>query len=580
MGRRYLVPHLYFALLTFLLGPSLILHFGEAPVSDTFADPAQTQWNLWWVGRVLNSHFIGVDTIPSHDGFFHSTAIFYPVGASLAWHTLDLCYGLLLWPLQPVVGVLGQHALALLLATYLTAWAAWEAARAIGCREVGAAAACAAITLHGYRLAEAHHLNIFSSFFFLATFVLLVRLRSDESRRWSVLALGALAWPTIFSSQFHALGCALLAVGFCVGVLVVDGGEARWRFFRRTLVAALVAAPAAILMLWILHAAGTPPRFGSDAQAANAADVWQFLIHPRIRMALAGVDDTTPWGMLYRAETWYLPGYLLTAAMALAAVRLRSRRMVLLALGATVFFLLSMGPWLKLGTPGTINPEPLGFPMPGMLLSWVPGLGTVRSVWHFGFLGTMLAAIGGAWGLEQMLAAWKLDKHPLVAILIPLVVTAETQVGAILTTEPTLQASAHVLAEKREGGAVVCLPHLSYEIRGMYMAQQTIHGRPIVAGYISRDPAAFDEWKDQRLWPGEFEAVGIGARQRISLQADLNLREDIARHELGWFLVDIPLGASVQIRDRMGAELRRLGYTEQEIAGGSALLVRLRRNAE
>jgi len=578
MIRRYLLPHLLFLALTFLLGPSLMLRFGEAPIGETVADPAQTQWNLWWAGRVIESA-LGGDSLPAGDHFYQTSLLFHPLGTSLAWHTTDLFWGVLLWPLQGTVGALGQHALALLLATYFTAWASWGVARQLGCGPVAAACATAALALHGYRLGEAHHLNIFSTFFFPLTLLLLLRFRAEESRAGSIVALAATAWLVLFASPFHAFGCGLLALLAATAVVAFDP-ENRLRFVKRCLLALLLALPALGLQAMLLSGAERPPAFGGDVQARSAADSWQFVLHPRLRMAWAGVDAESPWNELYRGQIWYLPGYLLTLILGAGLVATqrfgpRGRAATLLVLGGAFFWMLGMGPWLKLGSPWEINPAPTGIPLPGALAAFVPGLGTMRSVWHFAFLGTMLMTFAAALMVERLTTRFDWARRPVVMVLLPLMVAAENQVGTIPTTESRLDESALVLAMQPDADAVVPLPQLLHEIRGMFMFQQTIHGRPLVGGYISRDPQSFDAWKSERGWLQELEEVGTGRRIAMSFQSEVNFREDIAKHRLGWVQIELPGVVESTYRDGVARELGRLGFRDQRWLEGGAVLVRL-----
>jgi hypothetical protein len=562
----HLHPHLLASALTILLCPGLLLHFGEPAVLLPMADPAQTLWNFWWVHEVL------FGPLATGEWLFHSGRIFHPLGASLAWHTGDLFWALVLAPLRPIVGGFGQHAIALLAATYLTAWCMWLAARAIGCGCFGAALAAIAITVHGYRYAEGHHLNLFSTFWFPLVLWILVRLwRSPAPWRWGI-ALGMAANGVLLTSQFHALGCAMLSGGVMALAVLRKRGAERARLLGAVAVTICISLPSVLLLASAMASAPRPVRFGNEAQIRNAADLWQLLLHPRIRALLVGGEPLLHEH--WRLSSWYLPGYTLVVAIiaAMASGRIapgERRRQWLLLAAAASFILLAMGPRLKIGLPTEINPAPSPLPLPGLLLGSIPGLGTMRSVWHFGFLGTMLLALAGARGAETILASASV--RPLHGWLVAAVVLAEAQVGTIGTVPERLDASARFLVGSPHRGALAPFPQVLHELRGHYMYQQTIHERPIVGGYLSRDPEAFEIWKAERRWPVELELIGQGRQARLTTPAEENLRDDLNAHAIGWVLVHDASDASPYPR-AIGAELARLGFTEQRVVGNDLLI--------
>src|SRR5439155_11438681 len=68
----------------------LVLHIGSAIPGDGF-DGLQNYWNLWWVRHAL----LDLQTTP-----FFTNLLFYPTGASLYFHTLNIFNGLWSLPVQ------------------------------------------------------------------------------------------------------------------------------------------------------------------------------------------------------------------------------------------------------------------------------------------------------------------------------------------------------------------------------------------------------------------------------------------------------------------------------------------------
>lgn len=534
--------HLLFAFLTALFCAGPLLHPFDFPLAPPMADPANTQWNFWWVHQVLRGH-AGPD-----GGFMFCPVLFYPLGADLAHQTVEYTYALLLWPLRMVTGGIVQHNAALILATYLTAWFTWLAARQFGATYTGAALATIVITLHPYRLGEAHHLNIFSTQWFPLVLYLVLRARAAPCRVTNGLLLGLAGVLTLGTSLFHTLGAAIAALILVAWMLSGRraGPSATRNLLISLAIALLVCAPVAAWFGWHLATAPEPVRFGPEAQARNAADVWQFLIHPRLRMVLCGVENdfvSLVSANNQRPILWYLPGYLL-AAVGVARIARYTRSYpespvrVFVLIGA-IFWTLALGPLLKVGSPAEINPSPTPIPLPGALLAPLPMLGSMRSVWHFGFLGTICLAIPCAAAAGALIdGITDTRRRHLAAWLVAVLVGAETFPGSLTTWPDRMDGAAVYIREHApEGASVAVLPNYLYEIRGHFMYQQTIHGHPILSGYLSRDPLDFEEWKREHAWPIDLERTGYGSLSAPDARALERLREDVQELRISHFAI-------------------------------------------
>src|SRR5437763_16187445 len=73
----------------------LALNAGSAIPGDGF-DGLQNYWNLWWVQHAL----LDLQTSP-----FFTNLLFYPRGASLYFHTLNIFNGLWSLPIQLLAGL-------------------------------------------------------------------------------------------------------------------------------------------------------------------------------------------------------------------------------------------------------------------------------------------------------------------------------------------------------------------------------------------------------------------------------------------------------------------------------------------
>ena len=95
--------HLYviaaYALLALVLTYPLALNYATAIPGDGF-DGLQNYWNLWWVRRAL----LDLNVSP-----FFTRELFYPNGASLYFHTLNIFNGLVSLPVQLLAGLAAAY---------------------------------------------------------------------------------------------------------------------------------------------------------------------------------------------------------------------------------------------------------------------------------------------------------------------------------------------------------------------------------------------------------------------------------------------------------------------------------------
>src|SRR5436190_5217680 len=97
----------------------LAAEFEHAIPGDGF-DGLQNYWNLWWVRRAL----LDLQTSP-----FFTRDLFFPSGASLYFHTLNIFNGLWTLPLQLLGGLAVSYNSVVLFTFVLSGYGAWLLAK-------------------------------------------------------------------------------------------------------------------------------------------------------------------------------------------------------------------------------------------------------------------------------------------------------------------------------------------------------------------------------------------------------------------------------------------------------------------
>ncbi|HET8631272.1 MAG TPA: hypothetical protein VFL91_27955, partial [Thermomicrobiales bacterium] len=427
-------------------------------------------WWLWWVREAL---------LHGHNPYV-TDRLYFPYGAPLYLMGMDLVTALLGVPLQALFGLVATYNLLVIAAAAFGAYAAYLLALDVTGSRAGALVAGA---LFGFAPLQASFANMgqleLVSVGFLPLAVLfLLRLRDPARPRDVALAAICLALAAL-SSWYQALDIALFASVYAVSVLVVFA-LARDRARAGRFVARLAAAGA-------LAAALLSPLLLPAVREARAGGV---AATPREWIASASLDLTGAFrpnalhpllggGQEFATALGYV-----ALALALLGLWAARRRAALWATVGAVAFALALGPYLLVDgrrVGGAVLPYNLLYALP---------LGSIaRAPVRFEVLTLLAGAVLSAWGVAWLAgraATWRPARagaaRALVAALALTLVLAEW-----LPAPRPLQAAggdaAYAALAAGPPGGVYELP---YDAIAREMYWQTLHGRPLVGGYISR----------------------------------------------------------------------------------------------
>jgi len=470
-------------------------------------------WDLWWFRRAADG-----GTSP-----FHTDLLYYPHGTSTVFTTLAPLESAISVPFQWLgLGPVPCYNLLLLASAATGAWAVWALAR----RATGSSlAAFVAGIVYGwspYHQARfvGGHLNLASHqwipLYILALFGMIDALwpggraegwqaqpatgTTQAPRRWRAcgwalvagLAAGATATTELTYAAFLALWTifylayrgwplwrarAWRTLGGAIGPLALAGG-----------LALSLAAPLLLAMLGEIRRDTSGYMFSSPLETLNySADTLQYFLpnelHPWASPGLRAYVDQIS-GTPNVAERIVAPGWTVLALSVLALALAWRRRAVrfwgwTLLLGA----ILGVGPVFHWAGRVFFTPFNASLLFPYALLYAVPGFAIMRAPLRFAVLIALAGSLLVAYALATIRARWPRLAPALLALSAALIV-AESLVNVPLArVGPTIVDTA--LAADPTPGAVVDLPLTP---RVDYLWYQTQHGRPIVGGYLARQP--------------------------------------------------------------------------------------------
>jgi hypothetical protein len=470
-------------------------------------------WDLWWFRRAADG---GISP-------FHTDLLYYPHGTSTAFTTLASLESAISVPFQWLgLGPVACYNLLLLASAATGAWAVWALAR----RATGSSlAAFIAGIVYGWspyhqaRLVGGH-LNLASHqwlpLYILALLHTLDALwpgaraegwrasatGNDEAtpRRWRASGWAIIAGLTAAATATTELTYAAFLALWTIFFLAYRGWplwRARaWRTLRMTIgplvltggLTLLLAAPLLLAMIGEIRRDTSGYMFSSPLETLNySADTLQYFLpnelHPWASPALRAYVDQIS-GTPNVAERIVAPGWttLVLSVLALAlAWRTRAVRFWgwTLALGA----ILGIGPVFHWAGRVFFTPFNASLLFPYALLYAVPGFAIMRAPLRFAVFISLAGALLAAYALTQIRARWPRFAPTILALCAGLIIAESLVNVPLVRVGPTIVDAA--LAADPVPGAVVDLP-LAPRID--YLWYQTQHGRPIVGGYLARQP--------------------------------------------------------------------------------------------
>ncbi len=472
------------------------------------------QWNFWWVRRALLSG----------QNPFYTTALYYPYGVSLAFHNFAWLHIAAWLPLQALVGGNAAYSLVFIGIIAFNAVAMYCFARDLLGSRAGAFMAGLVFGFWPYALSEHGHPNMMLVGW--VPFALLFIKRSLETHRLREALLAGVCIALTGIARWHLLVMGGVVIALYSLYLLATHREYRapWAFGRlamAVLVAGIIVAPLATPLVRAAFAWSNSEGLYGVESISGRTDLLAYILPQR----------THPLGGLVpkdlRVYSTLVPFVGFTVAgLAIYGVAARWHKSRFWLLAAVIYVILALGDELRIG--GKAYP---GVPMPYELIEDWFLVRMVRMSERFNvFLGLPVGVLA-AYGADALLRGCRTVRwrRGLLAALSGLVLVSYCQVPYPTST---LEAPewAFMLAQEPGEFAVLDLP---MEPRGAdkhFMAYQTIHGKPLVGGHVSRLPEEAFAFVDNSALLAGLREVGfvdasvLDVSRQMQQLADANIR--------------------------------------------------------
>jgi len=510
--RRDLLVLLFFTTLTLLMTWPLITKI-NAVYAGNNEDLWTFQWDNWWTRYALQHG----------DDMLFTPVQFYPVGVSLAAHSLSF-YNSLLWiPLAALLGDIAAYNITVLLTFILSGYTMYKLVEYLlgsEIREQGtvnqgsgliptfrslipALIAGIIFAFAPYHFSQSlGHVSLASVQWFplLALFVLKA---ARETKRRNILWIGLTTLLiTATRLQFLVLGGVVFALFVLVDWLALrrEWTRGAWaRLIVGVAIGLVLSLPIIFPAVQLFTQAATPDELIADEQTWGQTDLAAYFVpmtyHPVFGSIVQPLYDNF---VKNRAWMPYL-GFVPLALAIWGALRQKRRSLPWVAIGLFAF-IMALGPFLRVSGAELTN-----IPLPYALIGDRFPLNILRSPDRYNLMLALALAPLAAWGVQDVLArlnarvgrqfgAFNADAHPRRAAY-----AAGLLIGAIILFEylgvpyPTIDPLPtspfqELLARDDEEYAVLDIP-LDRSDTKRYLYYQTQHEKPTVQGRVARVPA-------------------------------------------------------------------------------------------
>lgn len=445
---------------------------------------------------------------------FKTKDIFYPLGASLGFHTYIPLVSLLSWPIQQLIGLEKTFTVVTLLGPILSGIGTYFLALYLVKNRWAAFFAGAAYLMLPDRVLRMQgHVNLNQTYMLPFVLLFLLKFYEKPSRRNAVVLGGLLGLSLTIESIFTAF--------LIIAALVVALWRWRETFTRPFLIgwvqagaaALLFALPVLVPMLQDLRAHQLDPIPGWGGAGEGSADLFSYFIPSQFN-PVTGSWFADVYSKVTAGEQFAFAGWLVLLLAAVGAIFWKHRDKRTLVVLTIVFFLLSLGPVLHIAnrSGGLFEYDGIRFtiPLPFVVIHFIPILNGVRIPARFEFFTNLLFVLLAAGGLTYLLnklSSLKRERWiPFVAIGALLIATVEFLPGNIpATTKPGVPEPYSVIAKDPGNKAVLELPlqwrdgfgrigdSVANRDDTIFMYYATKHEKPLVNGMTARYPNAREE---------------------------------------------------------------------------------------
>jgi len=475
-------PHIValggYVLLALLMTYPLVLSLTTAIPGDGF-DGWQNYWNLWWVKTAL----LDLQQSP-----YFTHLLYYPTGYSLLFQTLNIFNALLTLPVQLTWGLTASYNFVVLFSFVVGGYGAYLLALHVVSDRKGAHAAAflAGVVFSFSPFHFAHllgHMQVFSLEWLPFYALCLVKsLSSERLRVFPHIVLPVVFLVLTALCDWYFVLYLLIFTALYLAYRTVVDRRTRMHLVKVGLILALTTVVLSPLLVpMVVEASRDSSHLLStfELTVKLSADLLAFVtpneFHPVWGDAAARLTGSYTSST---SERMVFVGFI-PLALAGYAVWTRRREAAFWLISCLVFFVLALGPYLH------VRGQQLPVPLPYLgLYRFLPFFSIARSVSRFSVMVMLSLGCLAALGLQRVLASLPQRRVALAGLLTTALVAFEFLPIPYPLARVEMPSFYEALAEDTSEYVILELP-MNWD-RPAHLLYQTVHRRPIIAGYVTR----------------------------------------------------------------------------------------------
>jgi hypothetical protein len=443
----------FFVVLTLAITYPMPLHMDRFLVGEDIDDYINP-WVDWWTNHVL--------TTPG-ESLYHTDYLFYPDGVSLVFHSFSHVNTSISLALQPVIGQPAAYNTSVLLAYLLSAFGMYLLVAYLTGSRVAGIFSGVVFAFNPYHVFESHHPVLVSAQWMPFSVLYLVRWLRE--RRGNHLALAAFFFLLNALTSWHLMTFFSLWLAVFVTYYTIFERDCSWRkrvwgFVTFGLLAGLLVLP---FLLPLLREQFTAQSYmEADVEQGVSMDLWDVMVPPWI-------------------ESVTVSGYLGIVTLLLVGIGVwkGGREARMWATSALIFFLIAIGPQLQFRKQA----------LEGLTLPWsTVFIPLLRHPFRFQLLVMfgLAGAAGYGWAVVRSGLKGRWLYVLFAAIALGLLI-ADYSHWPFPHVDPVVSPFYLQLAREPGDFAIAPIPSTRQTAK-YYMYYQTLHGKKIVGGHVSRTP--------------------------------------------------------------------------------------------
>jgi hypothetical protein len=469
---------------------SILLTYPVAFSIDKIPGKGDVFWFLWDLWSFKKS-------IITLSNPYYTTDIFYPTGVSLAFSDVSPFNAIISIPLQQLFSLIATYNILWILTFILSGFGAYLLVKYL-INDTRAAFLSGLIFMFSpYHFAHAlGHMNLITTGW-IPFYILLLIKTTREDKKTNAIWAGIFLVLTAMSSNYYLVYMFCFTLLYLIYYLLVYKNLNRKNLIKKLMIMTISFvvgfSPFLYIMLKeMLSSRSNYMYLGGFEQFS--ADLMAFftptIFHPIFKGLVSPINSQFTGSGL---EFTVFAGYTILFLSVVAILKVKTKQIKFWTLSTILFFILSLGPYLWINGVEEFSFSGYNFkiPLPYVILMHIPIISMARAPSRWDVLVMLSLAILAGYGINYILneiknaSSHRSGKENILFIIICCTILFEFLAVPFPMSSAEVPAIYKQMAVDTDDYAILEVPGFD---AANYMYFQTIHGKKLVNGYVSRTP--------------------------------------------------------------------------------------------